>query len=185
MLLVLALILAGMMLKVMLPPSLSGTVKGYPKARWTGEKRNLLAESQQALLSHDKPLQLSEQEVNAYLRDRIQGKQGGAFSALVKYQGTYVDFKEGSAEFYVVRTVMGKDFPVSAKFVAIDVGGGRESWMIVDGSVGGLRSGKRQFDPVYKAIRRVQAACEDEMDVLSRMGKITFKDNVVILDPKG
>jgi hypothetical protein len=184
-LLVVALIIAGVMLKVMLPPSLDGKIDGYPKAQWADDERNLQAEAQQALMDHDKPLQLSESEVNAYLRDRIKGSQGGPFSAIVKYQGTYVDFKEGSAEIYVVRTVFGKAFPISSKIVAKDVGGGRYTWMTVDGSVGGFRTGKRQFQPVFKAIQRVQKTCSEEMKVLDRLGRITFKDDAVVLDPKG
>lgn len=185
MLLVVALIIAGVMLKVMLPSSLNGVIKGYPKAQWADDKRNLLEESQQTLIAHDQPLELAEQEVNAYLRDRIKGSQGGPFSAIVKYQGTYVDFEEGSVEIYVVRTIFGKPFPISSKIISKDVGGGQYTWMTVDGSVGGFRTGKRQFQPVYKAIQRIQETCTDEMDVLKRLGKVTFKKDAVVLDPKG
>jgi hypothetical protein len=184
-LLVVALIIAGTMIKVMLPPSLDGVVKGYPKAQWADDDRNLLKEGQDTLMAREQPLEISEQEVNAYLRDRIKGSQGGPFSAIVKYQGTYVDFEEGSVEIYVVRTVLGKSFPISSKIIAKDVGGGQYTWMTVDGSVGGFRTGKRQFQPVYKAIQRVQETCKDEMDVLSRLGKVTFKKDSVVLDPKG
>ena len=185
MLLVVALVIAGLMIKVLLPPSLDGVIEGYPKARWAGDERNLLDEAQKTLMAYDKPLELSELEVNAYLRDRIKGSQGGPFSAIVKYQGTYVDFKEGSAEIYVVRTMLGKPFPISSKLVAKDIGGGKYTWMTVDGSVGGFRTGKRQFQPVYKAIQRIQEACSDEMDVLKRLGKVTFKEDAVVLNPKG
>ena len=185
MLLIVALIIAGVMIKVLLPPSLDGTIKGYPKAQWADDERNLLDEAQNTLIAYDKPLQISEQEVNAYLRDRVKGSQGGPFSAIVKYQGTYVDFEEGSVEIFVVRTMLGKPFPISSRLVAKDVGGGRYSWMTVDGSVGGFRTGKRQFHPVYKAIQRIQETCSDEMEVLKRLGKVTFKKDMVILDPKG
>lgn len=185
-LMLVALAIAAMMVKVMLPGDLSA-IQGYPKARWAGDERNLLAEAQAALLAHDKPYQISESEVNAYLRDRIKGSQGGVFSALVKYQGAYVDIEPGYAEVYVVRTVLGKAFPISSRFSVKDLGGGDFKWAAVDGSVGGLRTGEKQFEPVAKAILRVAETCSHEVDVIrafSNGGKVVFEKDKVIFDPK-
>jgi len=179
---IVALAVAGLMVKVMMGGDLSH-IEGFPKARWPGADRNLLDEVQAALGERSGTLELTEEEVNAYLRDRIKGRQGGPFSAVVKYQGTYVDFEKGSAEVFVVRTVFGKSFPISTRFTLKDLGAHDQKWMTTSGSIGGFQTGAKQFAPVAKAIMRVAATCEDEMEVLQMMTKVTLADDKVIIEP--
>jgi len=182
MLFIVALAVAGLMAKVMMAGDLSH-IDGFPKARWAGADRNLLDEVQAGLGERSGSIEITEEEVNAYLRDRIKGKQGGPFAAVVKYQGTYVDFEKGSAEFYVVRTVFGKNFPISTRFTLKNLGARDQKWLTTSGSIGGWKTGAKQFAPVAKAILRVAEACEPELEVLKMMTKVTLADDKVILEP--
>ena len=173
----------GVLLVMVLMPKNLKKIDGYPAELATEEPRNLLKELQVALdpKNEVEKVELTEAEINTYLNQRIGGKQGGALSFLVKYQGVYADLEPGYAEFFVVRSVVGIPFTVSTKLTQKE-SGYTTVWRAGGGSIGRIQLGKKQFKPIVDAFLRMRIVLKDEIDAIKAMEKVEFgQDKVAIV----
>jgi len=74
------------------------------------------------------PVTLSEEEINLYLRETLESKQGGLLADQVSLDEVMVRLEEGKAEVVLVRRVAGRPFTVSL-FVQAD------SYELPDGTI--------------------------------------------------
>lgn len=172
------LVVIGLVLK----PSGLKKIEGYPGELITDNPRNLLAEVQ-ALLRPDvsgKTLTFTEAEVNRYLNERIKGRQKGPVSAVVKFQGVYVDLAPTYAEFYVVRSAFGLPFAISTR-IELQKGQYQNRWRTKGGTIGGFRLSDKQFTPIVAVFLRLKDTCADELTAIRAIGDngIEFGDNQI------
>lgn len=180
-------IAAGMgyiMTMVMLPRDLS-SISGYPADE--NDKvpaRNLLRESLDTLVAQDENLVISEEDMNRYLQQRVIGKQGGVLGGFVKFNGVFVDFKKGYADVYVERSMFGYPFTMSCH-VSMEKFKRKPVWSIAGGSIGRQDIPGRQLQPILKVFKRIAMTCEDELEIINKMGDIQFEENQMVMNPKG
>lgn len=182
-LLLIALAMGAAMTMVMLPRDLS-SIAGYPADKENkAPVRNILRESLDTLVAHDKNLVLSEEDMNRYLQKRVVGKQGGILGNLVKFKGVFVDFKKGYADVYVERSIYDYSFTMSCR-VKMEKFKRKTVWSVAGGSIGRVDIPGRQLQPVLKAFKRLAMTCEDELEIFNKMGDIQFEEDRMTLNPK-
>jgi hypothetical protein len=168
---------------VMLPRDMS-TVGGYPINPLAGEKpRNLLAEAQKIMIDRNTELSLSEEEVNRYLNQRLQGEQKGPMAALVKFRGVYLDFAPGTADVVIERELFGMPITMSAKLTAEQTRG-RAYYKPAGWTLGRVELGERNVKPVIDLFIRLRGTCLDEYQAIQQMSDVRFEDNRVVLDAR-
>lgn len=168
---------------VVLPRDMS-QVGGYPVNPLAGEKpRNLLAEAQKIMIDRNAELALSEEEVNRYLNQRLQGEQKGPMAALVKFRGVYIDFASGTADIIVERELFGMPITMSAKLAA-EQARGRAYYKQAGWTLGRIDLGARNVKPVIDLFLRLRGACLDEYHVIQQMSDVRFEENRLVLDAR-
>lgn len=168
---------------VLLPKDIS-SVKGYPVNPLTsegGEPRNLLDEAQKVMISRDKDLVLSEEEVNRYLNHRLQGQQGGLMSSLVKFRGVYVDFSPERAEIIVERSIFGKPITLTSQ-IRTEKFQRQTLYRPAGWSIGKLEFTSRNIKPIIDMFFRMRLAFDEEYSTLRQMADVRFEENQVVLD---
>jgi len=181
MLLLVALAVGYFMVMVMIPKDLS-EIAGYPADPDNKEPvRNVLRDSLDTLIARDKPLVLSEEDVNRYLQKRVEGKQGGPMGSFMKYNGAYVEFKKGYVEAYVERSVFGLPFTMSCR---IKIERFKRKVVVIGdgGSIGSVNIPRAQFQPIVKVFQRIAAVCKDDWAIMKRMD-IQFEEDRMIINP--
>lgn len=183
-LLLLALAMGAVMTMIMLPKDLS-SIAGYAADKEDkAPVRNILTESLDTLVAHDKSLNISEEDMNRYLQKRVIGKQGGVLGNLVKFKGVFVDFKKGYADVYVERSLFEYSFTMSCR-VNVKKFKRKIIWTVAGGSIGRFEvPGGRQLQPILQVFKRLAMSCEDELEIFNRMGGIQFEEDRMILNPK-
>lgn len=179
-----ALGIAAVMTMIVLPKDFS-SIKGYPiDEEDKNPARNLLRESLDTLVAHEGVLVISEEDMNRYLQRRVIGKQGGVLGNFMRFEGVFVDFKKGYAEPYVERSVFGYPFTVSCR-VKMDKFNGRIDWQLgKGGSIGSLDIPSKQLQPIIKIFQRLALVCQDELEIINKMGDIQFEEDKMILNPR-
>lgn len=167
---------------LILKPKNLGKINGYPAELITTETRNLLADVQKALDPKQaaQPLTFTEEQVNQYLNQRVKGKQGGPLSALVKFQGVYVDFEPNQVDVYLVRSVAGLPFSISSSFTRKPLQY-TTIWKAAGGSIGSFNLRTKQFKPIVETFQRLHDLCKDEMDCLNSMASVEVGDDQIVL----
>ncbi|MFT5467738.1 MAG: hypothetical protein ACI8UO_002845 [Verrucomicrobiales bacterium] len=165
--LVVALILVGLIVMIFLPRNMDH-IDGYPfvSAKAPDPPRNLLREVEDKLVAREGAVEFTEEELNAYLNQRLMSKQSGFFSSFVKMRGAYIDIKKNQIGVYIERTVFGMRFVVSAHF---DVFQSNNSFR-TEGkhcTLGKLKlpDGK-MFSPIMAPYNRLAKECERELAIL-------------------
>lgn len=180
---VIALGMLAAVVMVVLPRDMS-KVGGYPVNPLAGEKlRNLLAEAQKIMIDRNAQLSLSEEEVNRYLNQRLQGEQKGLMAALVKFRGVYLDFAPGTADVIIERELFGMPITMSAKLIA-EQARGRAYYKPGGWTLGRVGLGERNLKPVIDLFLRLRGTCLDEYHVIQQMSDVRFEDNRVVLDAR-
>jgi hypothetical protein len=168
---------------VVLPRDMS-QVGGYPINPLAGEKpRNLLAEAQKIMIDRNAELSLSEEEVNRYLNQRLQGLQKGPMAALVKFRGVYLDFAPGAADVIIERELFGMPITMSAKLTTEQTRG-RAYYKPAGWTLGRVELGERNVKPVIDLFLRLRGTCLDEYHAIQQMSDVRFEDNRVVLDAR-
>ncbi len=149
----------------------------------SGKSRDLYRLLQIATRDEQEPLTITEREMNTYLAKTLRGRQTGWQRLLVRYEGIFVDFREGQAEVIVVRRVLGRPLPISC---FIDITAGEDSYLTqVQGTaIGRLRSRIWVIDVVMETFRTLRREYQPEISYLFRMSEIRFEDGRMILDPR-
>ncbi len=179
-------VLVGMFLA---PKNLS-FIQGYPAANAMsgngGKPRNLLAEGQAVMNKAGAgTLTYSEEEVNRYLNQRLNGQQGGILGALVKFKGVYVDLDQDMAEFYIERSMLGLPLTMSSR-VKVQRFRGEVMWKAAGGTIGKFNMNSRQLQPIVRAFTGALVNLEDEIDLLNHMADVKFeKDKIKLVVTPG
>ena len=167
---------------VFLPRDLSA-VQGYPADTFPeDEPRNLLAEAQEIMVSRDRELTFSEEEINTYLNERLRGQQDGMMAPLVRFRGVYADFASDSAEVIVQRDLFGLPLTLGARFRS-EKYRGQVVFRPVRWSIGRLSFRSLSIQPVLEMYMRLRKVCEDEYHVLKMMHEVRFEEDRLVLDP--
>lgn len=187
-LLVVALGIGYLMIMVVIPRNLT-SIKGYPvEADDKKTVRNILPESLDTLTQRDHKMVISEEDMNGYLQKRVVGKQGGAMGSFMKFEGVFVDFKDGYADAYVERSIFGFPFTMSCKVTQGEKFKGRYNWELGrGGSIGSLNVPGRQLQPIIQVFSNLAVICKDELDIInkiSKSGSISFEEDKMTLDPR-
>ena len=173
---------------VLVPRDMSA-VAGFPSDPEDKKPvRNLLPESLDALTQRDHEMFISEEDMNRYLQKRVVGKQGGAMGSFMKFEGVFVDFKNGHVDAYVQRSVFGVPFTIGCKVTKGEKFKGGYNWELGrGGSIGSLNVPGRQLQPIIKVFSDLTVICKDELQIMnkiSKSGSIQFEEDRMILDPR-
>lgn len=92
-------------------PDLSA-IAGYPAAGSAKGSPNLLRELDDAISyayteKKESTLTFTEEQINAYINERLQKSQQGPFASSVKIEGIFCDLQPDTATLYLVRNVFG------------------------------------------------------------------------------
>ena len=172
--------LAAAMIMVMVPKKLD-YIQGYPAKASDEPPRNLLSEIQAVMELRDKDVIFTEADVNAYLNQRLKGKQGGPVSAFVKFKGVYADFEPNNLEMFLERTVFGLPFIVSLELEKRKLK--QTSFIAGGGRIGSFAMGSRQFKPIVDVFLRMAVALNEEIEATKIMARIEFEKDRVVLKP--
>ena len=176
-----ALAMLAVVTMVLLPKDMS-SVKGYPVNPMTsGEPRNLLDEAQKVMISREEVLTLTEADVNAYLNQRLAGKQDGAVSSIVKFKGVYADFSPGMVEIFVERELFGLPLTMSSKIKA-EKFRSQVRYQSAGWSLGRIEFNSRNIKPVIEMFERLRATCQEEMITMRQMVDVRFEEDALVLD---
>ena len=177
--------LAVIALMILLPTDLDDKIDGYSATPLPMEKetagKNWLPEMQDTILNPQATVEMTEEELNRYVAQRLRGTQTGAFGGLVRYAGTYVDLKPGIAEVYIERKIFGRPLTMSVEVKREATANGRETWKIGGGSIGKIRMGELSFGPVIKPFLRMARSAVHDMDVMQKVRNIEFTEGKMIL----
>jgi hypothetical protein len=177
-----AIIMLGVVTFVVLPKDLS-KVAGYPAtATVSGQPRNLLDESQRVMISRDKALTFTEEQVNTYLNNRLQGKQDGMMAILVKFKGVYVDFTPGYAEVIVEREFLGMPLTMSAKIKG-EKFRRQVLYKPAGWTIGKIEFKSRNIKPVIEMFTRLRETLQEEYQAIKLMADVRFEEDRLVLDP--
>ena len=169
---------------VMLPRENMESIAGYPidPMAEKGTPRNLLKESQAVMISRSSTVSFSEEEVNKYLNDRLQGEQSGLMATVVKFKGVYVDFTPGLAEIVVEREIFGKPLTTSCKMRA-EPFKSQIVYRPAGWTIGRIDLGSRNIKPIIGMFKRLRDTMNEEFSTMKQMVNVTFEQDRVILDP--
>jgi hypothetical protein len=180
---VIALGMLAAVVMVVLPRDMS-KVGGYPINPLAGDKpRNLLAEAQKIMIDRNAELALSEEDVNRYLNQRLQGAQKGPMAALVKFRAVYLDFAPGTADVIIERELFGMPITMSAKLTTEQTRG-RAYYKPAGWTLGRVELGERNVKPVIDLFLRLRGTFLDEYHAIQQMSDVRFEDNRVVLDAR-
>lgn len=176
-----ALAMLGIVAMVMMPKDLSA-VKGYPVNPLSNETpANLLDQAQRVMIDREKAITFSEEDVNAYLNHRLQGEQGGAISALVKFKGVYVDFTPEHAEVIIEREIFGMPVTMSSKIRA-EKFRRQVLYKSAGWSLGKIEFNSRNIKPVIEMFMRLRKTCMEEFTTMKQMADVRFEQDALVLD---
>lgn len=178
---IIALGLGAFAVMLFLPKNLSH-IQGYAPALTEPQQRNLYMESLPALLERQGQKTFTEEEVNHYLKTRVQGAQRGSFDSLAKFKGVYVDLEPGEAEIYIERTIFGLRNTMSLRMVKNRYND-QLIWESAGGTVGKFSMGTKQFDAVVNAFKRLSVTLDEESRILTGMRDVTLEKDRITLIP--
>ncbi len=108
----------GVALWFLFQPQDLSDIAGIGPASASKSSRNLQAVLKSSV-ERAYPITLSEEEINLYLRQTLEAKQGGLLGSAVEFQRVCVRLEEDLAEIVMERSVMGYPFTVSM-FVRVE-----------------------------------------------------------------
>jgi hypothetical protein len=170
----------------------------------TNRPRDLRAVLQSAI-DRSYEVTLTEEEINRYLRQTLEAKQGGVLAGKVAFEGVRVRLEEGRAEIIMERSVMGQPLTLSM-FVRVeqtlDMKGTTQTTVLRDGGaflpelpraerlVKGGRFGQLVVPQgflllVLPAFEKLAASYAKELELgFEEMTRITLSDGKLVLDPR-
>lgn len=170
----------------------------------TAKSRDLRAVLQSAV-DRGYEVTLTEEEINLYLKQTLQAKQGGLLEKSVAFDGVRVRLEEGRAEVIMERSVMGQPLTVSM-FVRVEqtlsMKGTTQTTVLRDGGpflpelprteriVKGGRFGQLVIPQgflllVLPAYEKLATAYRKELELgFEEMSRITMSDGKLVLDPR-
>lgn len=178
-----ALGLLALVVMVALPKDLK-TVAGYPgDASDNAAPRHILSELQAAMVNRGAEITLTEEEVNRYLRRRLNGEQKGFLGSLVSFRGVCVDFSPNQAEVVVEREIFGLPLTMGVELAA-DASRRPVVFRPVAWNLGRIRLGQTAPKPVVDLFVRLRGSLLDEYQVLQQMPTVRFEENLVVIDSR-
>jgi hypothetical protein len=102
----------GALLFFVAQPQPMDDIAGHGFSALPPEARDLVAVLKNSL-DRGYPVELSEQEINAYLKKTLHAEQGGLLAQWVKFEGVAVRLEPGVAEVVMERSVMGQTLTIS------------------------------------------------------------------------
>lgn len=173
---------AGIFATMMLLPRDLSHIQGYGVGMSAPQDRNLYMESLPLFLERQGQRTFSEEEINHYLKTRIQGAQRGSFGGIARYTGVYVDIEPGEAEIFIERQLLGMRNTMSLRLVKNRFNN-QLVWESAGGSIGRFSTGTSQFGPVNDAFKRLAVALDEEARILFGMRDVTLEKDRVTLSP--
>ncbi|WP_035603514.1 hypothetical protein [Haloferula sp. BvORR071] len=183
-------------------------LKGTSPAAGTARTRDLHQVLKNAV-HQSFPLNLTEEEINLYLKQSLQAKQGGALEKFVTLDDVRVRLEKGMAEVIIVRSVMGRPLTTSMYFrveqnvalndqASTDIirDGGTLFPMIPDTQIAhrvakGGRFGQLVVPAGFvkvlalPAFEKLADAYKPELDIaFTQMARISIEDGKLVLDPR-
>lgn len=159
----------------------------------------------QSAIDRSYEVTLTEEEINRYLRQTLEAKQGGVLAGKVNFEGVRVRLEEGRAEIIMERSVMGQPLTLSM-FVRVeqllDMKGTTQTTVLRDGGaflpelpraerlVKGGRFGQLVVPQgflllVLPAFEKLAASYAEELALgFEEMTRITLSDGKLVLDPR-
>ena len=170
----------------------------------TSKSRDLRAVLQSAV-DRGYEVTLTEEEINLYLKQTLQAKQGGMLEKFVSFDGVRVRLEEGRVEIIMQRSVMGNPITLSM-FVRVEqtlnLQGATETTVMRDGGpflpqvprterlVKGGRFGQLVVPQgflllVLPAYEKLSTAYRKELELgFEEMSRISLRDGKLVLDPR-
>ncbi|MBK1883469.1 hypothetical protein JIN85_13665 [Luteolibacter pohnpeiensis] len=157
------------------------------------QQRDMRAVLQNSL-NRGYPLPLNEEQLNAWIYQSLDMKQGGWFSGMVKLKGVWIRMEDGRAEVITERTVFGKPFTVSM-FLKLNEESGElqfEGGRYFSGlpkPLSGGRFGKLVVPQgflllVLPSYRNLAKALEPEIEIARKMAVLKIDGDRLILQPR-
>jgi len=177
-----ALAMIAIVVLALLPADLSSKIVGYGDGPVSETPvRNLLPEIQQVALEPAKTLHIGEAELNQYLAIRLKGEQGGPFSRLVTYVGTYADLRPGVMEVFIERRVMGMPLTISCEVRQGFSFDGQLMTTAKASSIGKVPVKKLPLQPILTPFLKIWKALPYDTEALSRIGEFDLREGVIVL----
>lgn len=174
----------------------------------TARSRDLNQVLKKAVQEGSYSLPLTEDEINLYLKQTLNAKQGGALSEWVKIDDVRVRLEKDRAELIIVRSVFGKPMTLSMYFrvlQTVEVNDTSTTNIIRDGGtffpqmpdsllaqklVKGGRFGQLVVPQGFliltlPSFEKLADAYRSELDLaFSQMARISIEDGKLVLDPR-
>lgn len=144
---------------------------------------------------------LSEAEINQWLAETLQMKQGGLLAEQVKLERFWVRLEEGRAELIMQRSILGKPFTLSMYFKVEKELSGKELITTFNpsggpflpdyqfpqkgGRLGSLVVPQGFLHLVMPSFKKVADLFSAEIDLaFEKMRKVSFENHRIVLDPR-
>ena len=165
-------------------PQLLGDIEGRNSAKPVADLNKLL----DASVKLQRKIEISEEELNIYIKKRLRISQGGSFRKDCKAQNVLVRLTDGQMEVIIERTLRGKPHTVSM-FLETATRNDQYGRAIPSLERTGARLGQLKLPPAYvllvqESFIKIKDALKKELDVgFDQMGHIEFLDGKLILNP--
>ncbi|MBT8035917.1 MAG: hypothetical protein KJO21_00090 [Verrucomicrobiae bacterium] len=170
-------------------------IQGYQLDRIEGREELIRGESIAAPLLKARlataieqkyPVSFSEKDINAWLRKRLELKQGGLLSPFVELRGIWVDFEEDEVEVIIERELPGERLHVTSLFVKFTRSERGYSMQPYSAHVGQVRVPGGFARLIMSAFSNLLYELEDELQPYydKKILDIHVEEGKVTLDPR-
>lgn len=184
-LLLLAIALLGGVAVCFLPPDMSG-IAGYPHNR-AAPTANLLRKLDDAITAaytetKETTLTFHEEELSAYVNERLKANQRGPLASVVQIHGVYCDLQPDTANLYVVRTILGRPLVIQTSWAFVG-DPSNQQFKCQSSGIGLVKVPGSTLQPITAPFLRLKVACARELGALqdSSVERIRIDDGKLIV----
>ncbi|MEM8953694.1 MAG: hypothetical protein AAGD22_06045 [Verrucomicrobiota bacterium] len=123
---------------------------------------------------------IGEQELNAYVRATLVGREVGLVRHVVSFEGACVDLRENEAEIFLVRRCFGRLSTVSCIISIETVEGGRFV-RVAGSSVGRIRIPDLVIQFVLDSYKRIAVLYEEELRLIQGANLLEIREGHLII----
>ena len=164
-----AIALLGGVAVCFMPPDLSA-ISGYPQPEKPAKSENLLRRLDDATTDayvdkKESTVVFSEEEINAYLNQRLKQSQTGPLASLATNEGIFCDLQPDTANLYVVRTFFGKPMIIYTTW-AFEGDPDDQKFTCQLSGIGSIKVAGSGLQPVMAPFLRLREICVREISAL-------------------
>ncbi len=161
--------LLGVVAVCFMPPDLSG-ISGYPVGDKPAAPGNLLRKLDDAISAgyidkKESTLSFSEEDINAYINQRLKKLQTGPFAASLQMHGLFCDLQPDTANIYVIRSIFGKPLVIYTSW-AFEGDPEDQKFTCLESGIGAIKMKGPSLQPVTAPFFRLRDTCLRERGAL-------------------